>query len=105
MDRRSELQSPDTRQYAAASTGTGKSHIAIAISANCVRNGTPVRFFTAIDLVNQLEAEARVRHCGDSDAYCRAPTQPENGYSLADRRGAADHDRRELDVPTQSALT
>src|SRR3954453_2259987 len=40
-------------------TGTGKSHLAIAIGANCVRNGARVRFFTAIDLVNQLEAEAR----------------------------------------------
>jgi DNA replication protein DnaC len=40
-------------------TGTGKSHIAIAIGANCVRSGARVRFFTAVDLVNQLEAEAR----------------------------------------------
>ena len=40
-------------------TGTGKSHIAIAIGANCVRNGARVRFFTAVDLVNQLEAEAK----------------------------------------------
>ena len=30
-DRRSEPRSPDTRQYDAASSGTGKSHIAIAI--------------------------------------------------------------------------
>ncbi len=40
-------------------TDTGKSHIAIAIGANCVRSGARVRFFTAVDLVNQLEAEAR----------------------------------------------
>lgn len=40
-------------------TGTGKSHVSIAIGANCVRNGARVRFFTAVDLVNQLEAEAR----------------------------------------------
>lgn len=39
-------------------TGTGKSHIAIAIGTDCVRNGARVRFFTAVDLVNQLEAEA-----------------------------------------------
>src|SRR5215471_10233556 len=32
-------------------TGTGKSHIAIAIGTNCVRNGARVRFFTAVDLV------------------------------------------------------
>jgi DNA replication protein DnaC len=45
-------------------TGTGKSHIAIAIGANCVRNGARVRFFTAVDLVNQLEAEAHVGKAG-----------------------------------------
>ena len=45
-------------------TGTGKSHIAIAIGANCVRNGARVRFFTAVDLVNQLEAEARAGKAG-----------------------------------------
>ena len=45
-------------------TGTGKSHIAIAIGANCVRYGARVRFFTAVDLVNQLEAEARAGKAG-----------------------------------------
>jgi DNA replication protein DnaC len=45
-------------------TGTGKSHIAIAIGANCVRNGARVRFFTAVDLVNQLEAEAPAGKAG-----------------------------------------
>ena len=45
-------------------TGTGKSHIAIAIGANCVRNGARVRFFTAVDLVNQLEAEAHAGRPG-----------------------------------------
>ena len=45
-------------------TGTGKSHLSIAIGANCVRNGARVRFFTPIDLVNQLEAEARAGKAG-----------------------------------------
>jgi DNA replication protein DnaC len=45
-------------------TGTGKSHISIAIGANCVRNDARVRFFTAVDLVNQLEAEARAGKAG-----------------------------------------
>jgi DNA replication protein DnaC len=45
-------------------TGTGKSHVSIAIGTNCVRNGARVRFFTAIDLVNQLEAEARAGKAG-----------------------------------------
>src|SRR5205814_604107 len=45
-------------------TGIGKSHVSIAIGANCVRNGARVRFLTAIDLVNQLEAEARAGKAG-----------------------------------------
>ena len=45
-------------------TGTGKSHVSIAIGANCVRNGARVRFFTAVDLVNQLEAEGRAGKSG-----------------------------------------
>lgn len=40
-------------------TGTGKSHLAIAIAANCIRNGARGRFFNVVDLVNQLDSEAR----------------------------------------------
>jgi DNA replication protein DnaC len=45
-------------------TGTGKSHLAIAIAANCVRSGARGRFFNTVDLVNQLEAEARIGRTG-----------------------------------------
>lgn len=38
-------------------TGTGKTHLAIAIAAHCVRIGRRSRFFSVIDLVNQLEQE------------------------------------------------
>jgi DNA replication protein DnaC len=40
-------------------TGTGKSHLAIAIARACIRGGARGRFFTVVDLVNRLEAEAR----------------------------------------------
>ncbi len=40
-------------------TGTGKSHLAIAIGANVVNCRQRVRFFNAVDLVNRLEAELR----------------------------------------------
>ncbi len=40
-------------------TGTGKSHLAIAIARSCIRDGARARFFTVVDLVNRLEAEAR----------------------------------------------
>jgi DNA replication protein DnaC len=45
-------------------TGSGKTHLAIAITANCVRKGARARFFTAIDLVNRLEAETRSGNAG-----------------------------------------
>src|SRR5580698_1675175 len=38
-------------------TGTGKSHLAIAIASEAVRNGLKSRFFNVVDLVNQLEQE------------------------------------------------
>ena len=40
-------------------TGTGKSHLAIAIARALIRSGSRGRFFNVVDLVNQLEAEAR----------------------------------------------
>lgn len=45
-------------------TGTGKSHLAVAILANCIRTGARGRFFTVIDLVNRLEAESRAGRAG-----------------------------------------
>jgi DNA replication protein DnaC len=38
-------------------TGTGKSHLAIAIARACIRNGARGRFFNVVDLVNRLESE------------------------------------------------
>ena len=40
-------------------TGTGKTHLAIAIARSRIRAGSRGRFFTTVDLVNQLEAESR----------------------------------------------
>ena len=40
-------------------TGTGKSHLAIAIARACIRGGARGRFYTVVDLVNRLEGEAR----------------------------------------------
>ena len=45
-------------------TGTGKSHLAVAIARSCIRGGARARFYTVIDLVNQLETEARVGRQG-----------------------------------------
>ena len=38
-------------------TGSGKTHLAIAIARQSVRNGRKARFFNVLDLVNQLEQE------------------------------------------------
>jgi DNA replication protein DnaC len=38
-------------------TGTGKTHLAIAIAANLVRKGSRVRFYNLVDLANDLEQE------------------------------------------------
>jgi hypothetical protein len=45
-------------------TGTGKTHLAIAIARSCIRSGARGRFFTTVDLVNRLEAEARAGRQG-----------------------------------------
>src|SRR3974377_2243865 len=45
-------------------TGTGKTHLAIAIARSCIRAGLRGRFFTTVDLVNQLEAQARAGRQG-----------------------------------------
>jgi DNA replication protein DnaC len=45
-------------------TGTGKTHLAIAIARACIRGGARGRFFNVVDLVNKLEAEGRAGRQG-----------------------------------------
>jgi len=53
-------------------TGTGKTHLAVAIARACVRNGARGRFFNVVDLVNKLDAEARADRQGrTADLLCR----------------------------------
>jgi len=40
-------------------TGTGKTHLAIAIGRSCIRSGARGRFYNVVDLVNRLETETR----------------------------------------------
>ena len=71
-------------------TGTGKSHPAIAIGANCVRTGARVRFFTAVDLVNQLEAEARAGKPGRlADQLVRVDDRSSTSSAICRSRSAA----------------
>ena len=50
-------------------TGTGKSHLAIAIARACIRSGARGRFYTVVDLVNRLENEARANRQGRLAEY------------------------------------
>jgi DNA replication protein DnaC len=50
-------------------TGTGKTHLAIAIAGACIRGGARGRFFNVVDLVNKLEAEARAGRQGRMADY------------------------------------
>ena len=45
-------------------TGTGKTHLAIAVARACIRGGAKARFFNVVDLVNQLEADAKDGRAG-----------------------------------------
>ncbi len=45
-------------------TGTGKTHLAIAIARACIRGGARGRFYNVVDLVNKLEAEMRAGRQG-----------------------------------------
>ncbi|HET9643638.1 MAG TPA: IS21-like element helper ATPase IstB [Burkholderiaceae bacterium] len=50
-------------------TGTGKSHLAIAIARALIRNGSRGRFFNVVDLVNRLETEHRAGKQGRIAEY------------------------------------
>ena len=45
-------------------TGSGKTHLSVAITASSIRSGARARFFNVVDLVNRLEAEARAGRAG-----------------------------------------
>jgi DNA replication protein DnaC len=45
-------------------TGTGKTHLAVALARACIRQGRRGRFFNVVDLVNKLDTEARAERQG-----------------------------------------
>ena len=50
-------------------TGTGKTHLAIAVARSCIRGGARARFFNVVDLVNRLETETRQNRQGRMADY------------------------------------
>ena len=64
-------------------TGSGKTHLAVGIARACIRGGARDRFFNVVDLVNQLDGEARIGRQGRlADHLCRLDwvTLDELGY-------------------------
>ena len=45
-------------------TGTGKTHLATALARQAILCGKRARFFSVVDLVNQLDAQKRSGHAG-----------------------------------------
>ena len=52
-------------------TGTGKTHLAIAIARACIRDGARGRFFNVVDLVNKLNEGRAGRPQRIADNHCR----------------------------------
>src|SRR5262249_34164074 len=53
----------------AGGTGSGKTHLGIAIARSCIRSGARGRFYNVVDLVNRLQAESRNARQGQIAAY------------------------------------
>ena len=51
-------------------TGTGKTHLAVAIASQLIKHARRARFFTVLDLVNRLEAEQRSHRAGAMLRQC-----------------------------------
>ena len=53
-------------------TGTGKTHLAAALSASAIRKGARTRFFNVVELVSRLENDARDGNSSLADQITRA---------------------------------
>ncbi len=77
-------------------TGTGKTHLAIALAVSAIHQGKRVRFYNAVDLVNQLEKEKQL---GKSGSMAKRLMQidavilDELGYLLFSMNWATCHSR------------
>ena len=74
-------------------TGTGKTHLAVAIARSCIRKGARGRCYNVVDLVNHLEAELRAGRQGrTADQLVRRDfvILDELGYSTRSRNSSQD---------------
>ena len=63
-------------------TGTGKTHLAIAIARSCIRSGARGRFYNVVDLVNRLETETAM-----VAGSARRSTAPRMDFIILDELG------------------
>lgn len=73
-------------------TGTGKSHLGMAIASQAVRGGRKARFFNVVDLVNRLEQEklaGRAGYLADRLRYVDVVVLDELGYLPFSQAGGA----------------
>jgi DNA replication protein DnaC len=78
-------------------TGTGKTHLAISMARQAIKNGKRGRFFNVVDLVNQLEQEKLVGRGGKlAENLCRLDLEEWRAASIppdlkALRENTTDH--------------
>jgi DNA replication protein DnaC len=73
-------------------TGTGKTHLSVAIASQLIKQARRGRFFTVLDLVNRLEAEQRSHRAGATLRQCARMhfvVLDELGYLPFSQAGAA----------------
>src|SRR5258706_237692 len=74
-------------------TGTGKSHLAIAIARNCIRSGTRGRFYNVVDLSPTRARAVSATPTSSDGASATARTRRSSGSKLdADRGSKLDAD-------------
>ena len=97
-------------------TGTGKTHLAIAIARSCIRDGARGRFYNVVDLVNRLETETRNGRQGrlaehltrmdfvtsTNSAICRSPSPAANSCSTSSAGSTSAP--RSLSLPISNAV-
>lgn len=85
------LRKPDTRQYVAASTGVGKTHLAVGLGLKAIEHGYRVLFTTAAQMIATLAralAENRLDERLKTYTVPRLLILDEIGYLPIDRAGA-----------------
>lgn len=73
-------------------TGTGKSHMAIAIASEAVKNSYKARFYNVVDLVNRLEQEklaGKAGYLAERLRYADVVVLDELGYLPFSKSGGA----------------